>query len=385
MPSFSSVASLPASVTPTPVRSSYIPGLDGIRAVAFLLVFAAHATPGGINLYIPATLGVTIFFFLSGYLITTLLRAEALRTGTISLRDFYIRRTLRIFVPLYVAYLLAAAVSRFVLHVSPGSRLGFLSMLFYFYNYSNILNWHGTVPPGLTVIWSLAVEEHFYLLFPLAYIALIRRKMSSRQQANLLFVFCLAALCWRLLVVVAFHKTDWTYSATDCRFDSILWGSVLALRNNPRFGDPTLAPARLRFPMFVFGLLLIGATLVQKSLLFRDTLRYTVQDVGLYAIFCFVLTTMSHPTIRWLEWKPVRYLGWISYSLYLIHAFLLFILHRSFPGKLWMTFPLGLALAILYGTAMRYAVELPLQRLRARFRHVPEADPGAPDGHGLIS
>lgn len=157
------------------------------------------------------------------------------------------------------------------------------------------------------------------------------------------------------------------------------------MRNNPRFGDPPLTLARLRFPLFVFGLLLIGATLVPRSLLFRQTLRYTVQDVGLYVIFCFVLTTISHPSIRWLEWKPVRYLGWISYSLYLIHAFFLFILHRSFPGKLWLTFPLGLALAILYGTVMRYAVELPLQGLRARFRHVPEADPGAPDGHGLIS
>ena len=348
-------------------------------------MFAAHATPGGINRYVPATFGVTISFFLSGYLITTLLRAEALRTGTISLRDFYIRRTLRIFVPLYVAFLLAAGITRYGLHLPPGNRLGLLSMLLYVYNYANILNWHGTVPPGLTVIWSLAVEEHFYLLFPLAYLALIRRKISSGRQATILFFFCVAALCWRLIVVLVFHKTDWTYFATDCRFDSILWGSVLALRNNPRFGDPPLVSARLRFPLFVFGLLLIGATLVQKGLAFRDTWRYTVQDVGLYVIFCFVLTTMSHPSIRWLEWKPIRYVGWISYSLYLIHAFILFVLHRSFPGKLWLTFPLGLALAILYGTVMRYTVELPLQGVRARFRHVAEADPGAPDGHGLIS
>ncbi len=385
MPSVSSVSSASGTAAPGAGGSSYIPGLDGLRAVAFLLVFGAHATPGRISLFIPATLGVTIFFFLSGYLITTLLRAEALRTGTISLRDFYIRRTLRIFLPLYVAFSLAAFLARFAFHISPGNRLGFLSMLLYFYNYANVLNWHATVPPGLTVIWSLAVEEHFYLLFPLVYLLMIRRQVSRRRQVWMLFLLCLAALCWRWMVYVPLHKAVWTYFATDSRFDSILWGSILAIRNNPRFGDPSLVPVRLRFPTFVLGLVLIGATLAQKSLLFRETFRYTVQAIGLYLIFSFVLTSISHPSIRWLEWKAVRYLGWISYSLYLMHAFILYMLHLYVPDRLWVTAPLGFVLAVVYGVGMRYSVELPLQTLRARFRHVPEADPRAPDGHGLIS
>lgn len=385
MASLSTASSISAPARSASARSSYIPGLDGIRAVAFLLVFGAHATPGSISTFIPATLGVTIFFFLSGYLITTLLRAEADRTGTVSLRDFYIRRTLRIFLPLYIAFTLAAVLARFVFGLSPGNRLGWLSMLFYFYNYANVLNWNAIVPPGLTVIWSLAVEEHFYLLFQVAYLALIRRRMSNRKQARILFVLCLAALCWRLIVYVPLHVKVWTYFATDCRFDSILWGCILALRNNPRFGDPPLVPQRLRFPSFLCGLLLIGGTLVQKSMLFRETFRYTIQAIGLYLIFFFVLTSISHPSVKWLEWKPVRYLGWISYSLYLIHAFILYLLHHYLPEKLWLTAPAGLALAILYGVLMRHTVELPLQTLRARFRHVPEADPGASDGHGLIS
>src|SRR5258708_23783464 len=79
-------------------KSLYIPSLDGIRAVSFMLVFLAHA---GLEDKIPGGLGVTIFFFLSGYLITTLLRTEADQSGRISIRDFYLRRGLRLFPPLF--------------------------------------------------------------------------------------------------------------------------------------------------------------------------------------------------------------------------------------------------------------------------------------------
>ncbi len=374
-----------SSISGKATSTSYIPGLDGIRAVAFSLVFLAHATPGRVSTYVPATLGVTIFFFLSGYLITTLLRAEILRTGTISLRDFYIRRTLRIFVPLYLAYSIAAILSRFALHLDPGNRLGVLAMLFYFYNYAIALHWPAVVPMGLTVIWSLAVEEHFYLLFPLGYLALVRRGLSPAKQTRILVFCCLGALLWRTVILALFQPHNWTYVATDSRFDSILWGSILAIRNNPRFADPPLLSRRQRFPAFLSGLTLIVLTLLVRPPAFRETLRYTLQALSLYLIFSFILTEISHPTVRWLEWRAVRYIGWISYSLYLVHVFILATLRIYVPNRLWLTSSLGLAIAILYGTVLRYTVELPLQTLRARFRHVPEADPTAADAHGLIS
>src|SRR5438132_14220471 len=84
--------------------SFYLPSLDGIRAAAVILVFVAHA---GLKERIPGNFGVTVFFFLSGYLITTLLRIEHERTGGISLKMFYLRRTLRIFPPFYLVLLLA--------------------------------------------------------------------------------------------------------------------------------------------------------------------------------------------------------------------------------------------------------------------------------------
>jgi peptidoglycan/LPS O-acetylase OafA/YrhL len=349
------------------------------------MVFWAHALPA-ISYYIPATLGVTIFFFLSGYLITTLLRRELERTGTISLRDFYIRRTLRIFLPLYVVFGLAAAFAHFVMHWPAGNRIGILSLLFYFYNYAAALRWDAWLPLGMNVVWSLAVEEHFYILFPLLYLRMVRSKLSRTTQDRLLIGICLAELVWRFVLIAVLHnQTLWTYYATDARLDSILWGCLLALAANPVLGDRPLFPKRWQFAGFGLALLVLAGSLLPRSVIYRESLRYTVQALALYAIFSFVTANPRHWSVAWLEWTPLRYIGWISYVLYLSHDFILNVVTARVPGRQWVTGPLAFAISLVFATAMRYALELPLQRLRARFRRVPEADSTAADGHGLVS
>lgn len=363
--------------------SGYIPGLDGIRAIAFLLVFWAHALPGT-SYYIPATLGVTIFFFLSGYLITTLLRREFAATGTIVLRDFYLRRVLRIFVPLYVVFALAAGYAHFVQHDSVGNLSGFLSMLFYYYNYAMALGVKAWVPLGMNVIWSLSVEEHFYILFPLLYFALVRSRLTRLMQTRMLVGFCLLELAWRFVIVATHHDQNlWTYYATDARLDSILWGSVLALTHNPVFflsgggqqtqgsQDRSIVPARYTTLAFAGSVLLLLATLVPRSFLYRESLRYTLQALALYGIFSYVIPNIGNRSVAWLEWTPLRYLGWISYVLYLSHDFILNVLTRIWPDHFALTGPLGFALSIAFATVLRYTLELPLQRLRSRLRHTP--------------
>lgn len=363
--------------------SSYIPGLDGIRAIAFLLVFFAHALLG-FSYYIPATLGVTIFFFLSGYLITTLLRRELESTGTIVLRDFYLRRVLRIFLPLYVVFAITAAYAHFVQHDSMGNRSGFLSMLFYYYNYAMALGLKAWVPLGMNVIWSLSVEEQFYILFPLAYLALSRSRLARSTQTRLLIGFCLLELVWRIVIVTTNHDQHlWTYYATDARLDSILWGSVLALTHNPVFfrsysnsqpdSDPdhSILPSHYTTLAFAGSVLLLLATLVPRSFLYRESLRYTLQALALYGIFSFVIPNIRHRSVAWLEWTPLRYLGWISYALYLSHDFILNVLTRVWPNHFALTGPFGFAIAIAFATLLRYTLELPLQRLRSRLRHTP--------------
>jgi peptidoglycan/LPS O-acetylase OafA/YrhL len=359
------------------------------------MVFWAHALPH-ISYYIPATLGVTIFFFLSGFLITTLLRKEILRTGTISLRSFYIRRTLRIFIPLYIVYGLAVAVLHFHFHDPFGNWLGFSSMLFYFYNYANILGWQAWLPIGMNVIWSLAVEEHFYLLFPLVLLWMTRKRLSSSTQTRILVAFCALELLWRFILVAVLHNDNlWTYFATDSRLDSILWGCILALHNNPVFfrqgpnpaikPDRSILPSGYEFPTFLGAVFLIGASLIPRSYLYRESLRYTLQALALYIIFSYAIPNIRNWSVRWLEFLPLRYIGWISYVLYLSHDFILTVVTRFYPARGWRCAIIAFSIAIAFASVIRYTVELPLQHLRARFRRVPEADPKAPDGHGLIS
>jgi peptidoglycan/LPS O-acetylase OafA/YrhL len=353
--------------------SAYIPGLDGIRAIAFLMVFWAHALPP-VSYYIPATLGVTVFFFLSGYLITTLLRREFESTGTIALKSFYLRRALRIIVPLYVVYALAAGFAHFVQHESMGNWAGLFATLFYYYNYTTVFFLHAWVPLGLNVIWSLSVEEHFYILFPLAYLALSRSRLAKPTQIRLLVGICLLALLWRVvLVMVIGDHTLWTYFATDARLDSILWGCILALNNNPVFAsgpraDTSILPQRNQLFAFLGGIALLAASLIPRSFLYKESLRYTVQALALYLIFSYVIGNSRHPLVAWLEWKPLRYLGWISYVLYLSHDVILDSLTRIWPDRYLLTGPLAFVIAIAFATLMRSTLELPLQRLRTRLQ-----------------
>jgi peptidoglycan/LPS O-acetylase OafA/YrhL len=378
------------SVSPKQRSSSYIPGLDGIRAIAFLLVFFAHASTYRVAVYIPATLGVTIFFFLSGYLITTLLRKEFERTGTISLRDFYIRRALRILVPLYIVYGIAELADRFILHEHVGTLSGLFSTVFYYFNYAYALGAYGVsfnafVPSGMSIIWSLCIEEHFYLLFPIVFLALNRSRLSRRAQMFWLVGFCVLELAWRSVRVLDHFRAviDWNYYATDARLDSILWGSILAMFANPVMGDRTILPSRWQAGIFGAATLGLVVSLAIPGSLYHDAFRYTVQALLLFVIFSFVLSHSSHWSIRWLEWPFVRYLGWTSYVLYLCHYM---VLHIIGDRMHWLPrLLLGFTLSLAFATVMRYGVELPLQRLRGHFRHVPESDPTATDGHGLIA
>ncbi len=341
---------------------TYIPSLDGLRAIAFFIVFIPHAQPFKA---LPGGFGVTVFFFLSGYLITSLLREEARKTSGISLKEFYLRRLLRIFPPCYITVTLVSALAAAGLVYNRESYASLVSAYLYFSNYWNVLGW-GNLPAGLGVLWSLAVEEHFYLLFPILYKWFVRRAMGRRQQALVLIALILAALAWRCYRVAVWHS-PWVniYEGTDTRFDSILAGCVLAIVANPRLGDHVPWLTRRAATLAWAGMILIVMCFAYRNPFFRNTVRYTLLEVGLMPIFFYL--TLPHPNFvaRCLSVRWLRHLGQLSYSMYLIHHTFFHHFYHYYRPSLALA-GATLLLTIGYAQAMRMCVEVPLQRIRKR-------------------
>lgn len=351
--------------------SFYVPSLDGLRAIAFLFVFLAHAQPFKA---LPGGFGVTVFFFLSGYLITSLLREEAQKTGRISLRDFYFRRLLRIFPPCYLTVILVAALAAGGILYNRESFGSLVSAFLYWSNYWNILGW-GNLPAGLGILWSLAVEEHYYLLFPPLYAWFIRRSIGRKWQAAALVGLCLVALAWRVYRVWVMHSSwENIYEGTDTRFDSILAGCVLAVVANPRFGDHVPWLTRRAGAMAGWGASLIALCFVYRNPHFRDTVRYTLLAMGLVPVFYFACLPDRNLLIRCLEWRPLRHLGRLSYSMYLIHHTLFHHFYHYYRPSLVLAGTIFL-LTVGYAQAMRTLVELPIQRWRQRSGRRPAIRP----------
>jgi peptidoglycan/LPS O-acetylase OafA/YrhL len=302
-----------------PIASQrYVGELDGIRALAVGLVVMAHY---GLGSVVPGGFGVTLFFFLSGYLITTLFFAEYRDTAGISIPQFYLRRWLRLTPPLMISVFLAVAfypITRHGVGAGPPPIGTTLAALFYYTNYydlSHNMAAFFVVPFG--ICWSLAVEEHFYLGWPW----IIRRGISSVRRLCLFIVgVCVAVLIWRCIArYVLAMPTDYTYLATDCRIDSILYGALLRTMFETSWS--TTAVAFLRLPITrILAIAALLFTFVIRNDNFRETLRYSIQGLALMPLFTAVLIEDPKTLVRRvLASAPMVLVGRLSYSIYLIH------------------------------------------------------------------
>lgn len=362
-------AAEPAAAAPD--ARLYIPSLDGLRALSFLLVFSSHSilirlSPGGF--------GVTVFFFLSGYLITTLLRLEGEQRGTISLRAFYLRRTLRIFPPAYLFVTVAALCAAF-LPTGPGHAavgvdpLGLIAGFGYLTNVFLIVGQGARLLPGTDLLWSLAIEEHFYLLFPLFYVTLRRITPKRHRQAAVLALVCALLLWWRHALVSTLdmsQKLDQfrlTF-ATDTRIDSILYGCILALWGNPVL-DPPAWPMRWTGAFGVAGATLSVFMLLNRGAFYPYVVRYTLQGLALLPLFVCAIRFADRWPWRWLNGEVIRRWGVLSYSMYLFHILLIDLVRAGARARGILTdsapWPHLLA-ADLVALALTYAVAECIQR-----------------------
>lgn len=344
-----------------PKTARYIPCLDGIRAISFLIVFVSHA---GLDRIVPGGFGVTVFFFLSGYLITTLLRLEFQKTQTISFRGFYLRRVLRIFPPLYITLafgLLLAYLGAVDGKILPGPVL---AGVFHLTNYWNIFA-DTKLPGGLGILWSLAVEEHYYLVFPALFL-LLARYAPKKWQAATLASICAAVLIWRIVLIHHFHVSSVrTYLATDTRIDGIMFGCILAVLVNPLIDNTKAITLRLGSLFAALGVVALLFTFLYRNDAFRETFRYTIQGIGLFPIFFFVLSWPTARVVSWLENPLMKYLGVLSYTLYLVHFVMLHAAEKLVTSQ-FLQGVVALALAVGFAALIHHGIELPVGRFRSR-------------------
>ena len=335
----------------------HIPALDGLRASAIIIVVLSHMGFGHI---VPGGFGVTVFFALSGYLITTLLREELRKTGTIDLMQFYVRRAIRILPPMYLAISLAVALSFIGLSSDAFTLENIWTDFLFLTNYANVFRSHSSIAIPL---WSLDIEEHFYLAFPLFLL------ITSRTRKVLYLVVCCALVLFLRLNLVDDHGSA-IYYWTHTRIDSILYGCVLALWKNPI--DYDRPKEIIHWSRLGVGLALIVPTFIIRDPVFRETFRYSLQGIGLMLVFSFCIQDRGL-IFSLLYNRLMVWIAAISYSLYLVHFPLKVAFEKLFPATLLVSSTLALLSSLIISELIRQRVELPL--LRWRKRHLQPVGP----------
>ncbi len=384
----------------------YLPALDGLRAAAVLLVVTAHA---GLNRVVPGGLGVTVFFAISGFLITRQLLARHRREPRMRLGGFYARRVLRL-VPALLAYVVLAG-GVFMLAGGRIGWTGWAAALGQAGNYYQLVSGYHSNLVGVrhpfNILWSLSVEDHFYLIWPAVLLLCLRRGRSAGIAAALAVCLatCAAVLVWRLWLLHVCLGPDavpgWSYRAgshagwaclriednpefrynrlylaTDTRLDSIAWGAgaALALALWPELA----AQGRERFwrrGLAWLALATLAASLALTGPVGREAVRTTLQGMALAVLVPAVALGGAGRAASWiLESRPALLVGRASYSLYLWHwgGFALADGLAARGSLRWVVLALGLAGAL---TAASYCtIERPMLRLRRRAgSHAPDA------------
>lgn len=344
----------------------HVPALDGLRALAICIVFVSHS---GLGSVVPGGLGVTIFFFLSGFLITSLLRVEFAGAGTISFFGFYMRRVFRIMPPLWLTMVFVAVLVATGLMAADPDPIGVAAQALFATNYAEL--WYGRLGlPGMP-LWSLAVEEHFYFLFPLLFLFLMKTS-TARRTAVWCGILCGVVLMLRMVHVFVWNDLYQPYYLTHTRIDSILFGCILALWQNPVLEEKAWKPGPLWVAVALGALLM---TLAIRQPQFRETVRYTIQGISLFVLFSAAL--WARGPVRTVLANPVlKRIGLYSYTIYLVHFAIIHLIAENLThGSMLLAGIIAILPTWGYAALMYRVVERPLGRWRRRLDLFETAPP----------
>jgi len=351
---------------PPQFHLGYRPCLDGFRAVAILAVMGFHLTLPGMR---GGSIGVDLFFVLSGFLITSLLLEEWRQTQSIDLKHFYIRRGLRLLPALLVLLCIIELYAGLLLNPAQATvaRRDVLASLFYSANWLRALKGPQSMGELLSHTWSLSVEEQFYVLWPPLLFILLRSGIKRAHLAGLLAVLAAAVALRRAVMweeMVPWHRI---YNGLDTRFDSLLTGCAAAALASLGVLNNRQVRAILRFLCFPAGLF-VGMAIVSR---FSDAAfcrwGWPALEISCGIILLRIVGSGKSAVRRILELPVLVWIGRLSYSLYLWHAVVFSWAERLHVRWRWQCLG-GLVVAFGCAAASFYLVETPFLKLKRRFQ-----------------
>ena len=352
-------------------KRRYITGLDGIRAIAVIMVLAYHLK---LALFKSGFLGVTVFFFLSGYLITGILISEVEEEGTIDLKNFWLRRIRRL-VPAVmsmavVIIFVSAVVNRIIF--TKGCK-DFLASVLGFNNWWQIFNKvsyfeAAGVPSPFTHCWSLAIETQFYLIYPLILLGIYKLAKSrgeGRAKRGLLFagVTLLLALISVILMIVLFdpqQDASRVYYGTDTRAFSLLFGALLAILWEYRMVPRRLsASVNMVLGSVSFAVLLVMTIAINGS---SNFWYRGGQFVGTILTVLVIYTVLGRKTwlSRFLSNPVLKWIGDRSYSIYLWHYPIILLISKGIKASWWITL-IEIVLSVVLAELSYRFIETPIR------------------------
>lgn len=352
-------------------KRRYITGLDGIRAIAVIMVLAYHLK---LALFKSGFLGVTVFFVLSGYLITGILISEVEEEGTIDLKNFWLRRIRRL-VPAVmsmavVIIFVSAVVNRIIF--TKGCK-DFLASVLGFNNWWQIFNKvsyfeAAGVPSPFTHCWSLAIETQFYLIYPLILLGIYKLAKSrgeGRAKRGLLFagVTLLLALISVILMIALFNPqqdASRVYYGTDTRAFSLLFGALLAI-----LWEYQMVPRRLSASVnMVLGSVSFAVLLVMTIAIngssnfwyrggqFFGTILTVLMVYAVSGRKTWLSRFLSNPVLKWI--------GDRSYSIYLWHYPIILLISKGIKASWWITL-IEIVLSVVLAELSYRFIETPIR------------------------